>query len=82
MVRKIDVQAWLRQGPSLEELQAAYPEEWAAVRGDITDLVSRGDLDQLKAYVAAVSALPTPTRTCGAGHAATKTQSAPRCAGT
>ncbi len=59
-----DVQAWLREGPSLEELQAAYPDEWAAVRGDVTDLVSRGDLDQLKAYVAAV-ARPSPPQESG-----------------
>ncbi len=61
MARKSDVLAWLRQGPSLEELQAAYPDDWDAVRGDVTNLVSRGDVDQLKAYVAAVSR-PEDTR--------------------
>ncbi len=61
MARKSDVLAWLRQGPSLEELQAAYPDDWDGVRGDVTNLVSRGDVDQLKAYVAAVSR-PEDTR--------------------
>jgi hypothetical protein len=47
-----DVRAWLDQRPSLEELQAAYPAEWAAVQRDLAEIVPRGSPAELKAYVA------------------------------
>jgi hypothetical protein len=38
-----DVLAWLRTGPSLDELVAAYPHEWANVQRSIGELVAAGD---------------------------------------
>lgn len=50
-----DVRAWLAGGPSLAELRAAYPEEWAAVERDLGRVLATGDLDALRAYAAAPS---------------------------
>lgn len=49
-----DVRAWLRTRPSLAELRAAHPADWAAVQGDLAELIARGDLEALKAYVLAM----------------------------
>jgi hypothetical protein len=54
---------WLKTNPSLEELCARYPEEWAAVQQDISAIVERGDAEELKAYLermAASAALNKP----------------------
>lgn len=49
-----DAGEWLRQQPSLDELLAAYPDEWQKVRRELDEVVNSGDLEQLKAYAAAV----------------------------
>jgi len=48
--------AWLKTNPSLEELCARYPGEWAAVQQDIAAIVERGRAEELKAYLERVSA--------------------------
>lgn len=53
-----DVRAWLRAKPSLTELREAFPGEWKTVERELNDVVARGDLDELKAYVATVSTPP------------------------
>ncbi len=53
--RREDVRAWLRRRPSLEQMQEAFPAEWELVQRDIAGLVERGDLDELRDYVASVS---------------------------
>jgi len=56
------VRAWLRENPSVDELRAAYPQEWAAVQRDLAPIVARGDLDALKAYVLKLSRTPAAGR--------------------
>ncbi len=51
-----DVRAWLRTRPSLDELCERWPAEWAAVSAEIGELTTRGDVEELKAHVAAVAA--------------------------
>jgi len=55
-----ETRTWLRQRPSLAELQAAFPDEWAAIQSDLAGIARRGDLDELKAYVLAVAEPPGP----------------------
>lgn len=57
-----DVRAWLRENPSVDELRAAYPQEWAAVQRELAPIVARGDLDALKAYVLELSDQPAAGR--------------------
>ncbi len=57
-----DVRAWLSENPSVDELRAAYPREWAAVQRDLAPIVARGDLDALKAYVLELSDAPAAGR--------------------
>lgn len=47
---------WLKTNPSLDELCARHPEEWATVQQDIAGIVERGDAAELKAYLERVSA--------------------------
>ncbi|MDD5263193.1 MAG: hypothetical protein PHD76_15220, partial [Methylacidiphilales bacterium] len=47
---------WLKTKPSLDELCASYPKEWAAVQQDISAIVETGRAEDLKAYLARVSA--------------------------
>ncbi|GAA3923470.1 hypothetical protein [Actinoplanes auranticolor] len=51
-----DVRAWLRTRPSLDQLCERWPAEWAAVEAEISELTERGDIEELKAHVAAVAA--------------------------
>ena len=57
-----DVRAWLDQQPSLTELQQAYPAEWRVVQRELSAIVPRGDLEELKAYVRRLAAPPPPAR--------------------
>ncbi|MFA5825389.1 MAG: hypothetical protein WC825_05370, partial [Gallionellaceae bacterium] len=47
---------WLKTNPSLDELCARYPEEWAEVQQEIAAIVERGVAAELKAYLERVSA--------------------------
>jgi hypothetical protein len=47
---------WLKANPSLDELSARYPEDWAAVQQDISAIVERGVAEELKVYLARLSA--------------------------
>lgn len=42
---------WLKTNPSLDELCARYPEEWATVQSDIAAIVGRGEAQELKIYL-------------------------------
>lgn len=53
-----NVRAWLQQGPSLLELQQAYPAEWEVVEQELAEVVSLGDRPLID-YVAAL-ATPIP----------------------
>ena len=44
--------------PSLTELQEAYPGEWSVVQRELAEIVPRGDLEELKAYVRQLAAPP------------------------
>ena len=48
--------AWLKTNPSLDDLCARYPEDWAAVQQDISTIVERGAADELNTYLASLSA--------------------------
>jgi hypothetical protein len=48
--------AWLEQQPSLTELQEAYPQEWAVVQRELAELVPRGNVHELTAYVRQIAA--------------------------
>lgn len=50
-----DVQAWLRSGPSAEELRIEFPHEWASVRSAIVDILERQDYDALRTMALAVA---------------------------
>jgi hypothetical protein len=60
--RPDQVRAWLETGPSLSELQGAYPAEWRVVQRELADIVPRGDLAELKRRVEARSALTVGSR--------------------
>jgi hypothetical protein len=51
--RRTDLVAWLRSGPTLDELVQAYPREWDAVRRTIDDLAARGDTSGLVEHLRA-----------------------------
>jgi hypothetical protein len=53
-----EARAWLERQPSLTELQEAYPQEWSVVQRELADIVPRGDLEELKAYVRSIAAPP------------------------
>jgi hypothetical protein len=59
--RPQDVRRWLQKGPSLAELRKAYPGEWEVVQRDLTDVVRRGDVDELKAYARAQATTASTT---------------------
>ena len=46
---------WLKTNPSLDELCSRYPDDWAAVRQDISTIVERGVAEELKVYLERVS---------------------------
>lgn len=46
---------WLKTNPSLDELCARYPEEWAAVQQDISAIVEHGRAEELKSYLERIS---------------------------
>jgi hypothetical protein len=46
-----EVRAWLHERPSLSDLRAAYPREWATVQRDLAPILADGDLEALKSYV-------------------------------
>lgn len=60
--RPAEVREWLRQKPSLAELRAAFPGEWATVERDVAALVARDDAEELKAYLvrSASPVVPAP----------------------
>ena len=60
--RPDEVRAWLERGPSLTELQEAYPGEWTVVQRELAEIVPRGDLEELKAYVRRLAATPPAAR--------------------
>jgi len=47
---------WLKTNPSLDELCARYPSEWAAVQQEISAIVERGVAEELKVYLERLSA--------------------------
>jgi len=49
---------WLKANPSLDDLCARYPEEWAAVQREISAIVERGAAEELKAYLERLAAPP------------------------
>lgn len=49
---------WLKTNPSLDELCARYPTEWAAVQQEISAIVERGAAEELKAYLERLAAPP------------------------
>lgn len=53
-----EARAWLEQQPSLTELQEAYPQEWSVVQRELAEIVPRGNLEELKAYVRQIAAPP------------------------
>jgi hypothetical protein len=57
-----EVRAWLRERPSVAELRAAYPREWASVQDDLAPILAAGDLDALKRYVLKLSGVSTAGR--------------------
>jgi hypothetical protein len=60
--RPDQVRAWLDQQPSLSELQEAYPAEWSVVQRELAEILPRGDLEELKAYVRRIAAAPAAAR--------------------
>lgn len=46
---------WLKTNPSLDELCARFPAEWATVQGDISTIVERGVAEDLKVYLERLS---------------------------
>lgn len=55
------VHAWLRSGPPLEDLIAAYPVHWRAVERTIAPMLARRDVDELKTYVLSSSRRRRPS---------------------
>ncbi len=51
---------WLKTNPSLDELCARYPQEWATVQTDISAIVARGLAEELKVYLERLSSLEKP----------------------
>jgi hypothetical protein len=62
MRRQQEVRAWLERQPPLAELQEAYPAEWTVVQRELAEIVPRGDLEALKAYVRRLAAPPPAVR--------------------
>jgi hypothetical protein len=60
--RPQDVHRWLQKGPSLAELRKAYPGEWEVVQRELSEVVPRGDVDELKAYARALATPESDTR--------------------
>jgi hypothetical protein len=50
------VRAWLDRQPSLTELQEAYPQEWSVVQHELAEIVPRGNVHELTAYVRQIGA--------------------------
>jgi hypothetical protein len=51
--------AWLEGEPSLAEVRAAFPREWAEVRRELAEVVERDDVGAVQAYAARVAQPPT-----------------------
>ena len=51
-----EVRRWLDTEPPLEELRSAYPAVYDAVQREVSAIVGRGDLEELKAYVLRLAA--------------------------
>jgi hypothetical protein len=49
---------WLKTNPSVDELCAKFPQDWAAVQHDISAIVERGVAEELKAYLERLSQPP------------------------
>lgn len=54
--------AWLKTNPSLDELCARYPAEWATVQQDIAAIVARGVAQELQDYLESLSTRSTSGR--------------------
>jgi len=52
--------AWLKTYPSLDEMAAQYPDDWAAVQQDISAIVAGGVADELNKYLERLSAPTSP----------------------
>lgn len=48
--------AWLKTNPSLDDLCAEYPAEWAKVRQDVYAIIERGTPEELQKYLQNLSA--------------------------
>jgi hypothetical protein len=53
---------WLKTNPSLGELCARYPQEWATVQSEISAIVGCGKAEELKAYL---ERLAVPAKSAG-----------------
>ncbi len=49
------VLSWILKNPGLQELCAAYPDEWAQVQADIGAVLAHGTADELQAYLKRLS---------------------------
>lgn len=58
----MDLQQWLLQGPSLEELRHAYPKLWESVRNEISDALTNSDMAALTAMTVAAATSAAPRR--------------------
>ena len=72
--RPEEVSAWLQTRPSLRELREAYPREWDTVRHDLNQAVGGGDVEDLKAYVLALTSRPAAPARGGRSRAAQEAQ--------
>ncbi|MFZ2162404.1 MAG: hypothetical protein WAW02_09325 [Sideroxyarcus sp.] len=52
---------WLKTNPSMDELCAKFPDDWATVQQDISVIVERGVAEELKAYLERISKPPVKT---------------------
>lgn len=57
--------AWLRTNPTADELREAFPEEWAAVRARLGEVVEHDDPATIAAFVASVAKVDPGRRVHG-----------------
>jgi hypothetical protein len=72
--RPDEIRAWLQTRPPLAELREAFPREWETVQHDIAQAMGNGDVEDLKAYVLAVSAQVPAAERGGRSRAAEQVQ--------
>jgi hypothetical protein len=54
--------AWLQSGPSLADMKARYPQEWAMVSEQLAAAFASGKPEQLQAYMTSLASDPQPLR--------------------